>query len=366
MKRIAAVVLLGMLATTAAGAQAPQSYKIGLTFPLSGPLVTLIGDARYGADVAAAEINARGGIKGHPVQLEYEDSLGTPEGGIAAMRKLVQADGVQAILSVFTNVVNAQIPLADQLQVPLFSTIETPGLLAKTQYSFAHSPTLARIGPVLASYWKRHGYRRIYAFLSNNAAGHLLEPMVKDTVAQMGAEYDSSFADMNQTDFRGPIARSTESHPDVYFMSTQGSTTETAIIRELRELNVTAPVFLQGVFFHDTSWRNAIGPYADGLVFAGLNLDSTTAPTFVSAFKARTGGHEPTYVAGLLYDIVKMYGYAIGRGGYSAAAIRDQFVNLRGVPSVFGGTITMGADHYTNPGAIALWRADHGKLVLLK
>jgi hypothetical protein len=67
-----------------------------------------------------------------------------------------------------------------------------------------------------------------------------------------------------------------------------------------------------------------------------------------------------------MYDIIRMYANAIGRGGYEGEAIRNNIASLKGVPSVFGGTITMGADHYTIPAAVGLWRADHGKLVKAK
>lgn len=89
------------------------------------------------------------------------------------MRKLVDVDGVQAIVTNFTNTVTAQLPLADQLKVPIFAPIETPGLLSSSPYSFAHSATIAQIGAMLRDYWKKVGYKRIYALLLNNGFGHL-------------------------------------------------------------------------------------------------------------------------------------------------------------------------------------------------
>ena len=53
------------------------------------------------------------------------------------MRKLVQMDHVAAIVTVFTNVVSAQMPLADQLKVPILSPVESPGLVARSEWAFA-------------------------------------------------------------------------------------------------------------------------------------------------------------------------------------------------------------------------------------
>ena len=57
-----------------------------------------------------------------------EDSKGDPEGAVSAMRKVVQVDGVQIIMTIFTAVVIAPVALAQELKVPLFSPVEAPGL----------------------------------------------------------------------------------------------------------------------------------------------------------------------------------------------------------------------------------------------
>src|ERR1700722_6307761 len=93
-------------------------YKIGLTYPLTGPFAT---NAEYilpAIQLAVDEINRNGGVKGHPLGLLPEDTQATPAGGIEAMRKVVQVNGVQAVMSIYTNVVLAQVPLADQLRIP--------------------------------------------------------------------------------------------------------------------------------------------------------------------------------------------------------------------------------------------------------
>src|SRR5580700_1656717 len=89
----------------AAAAQAKlEPYKIGVTYPLTGPLAVNTPAVLAGAQLAVADINRSGGVKGHPLVLAVEDSLGNPQGGVTAMRKLVQVDGVQAIITIFTNI----------------------------------------------------------------------------------------------------------------------------------------------------------------------------------------------------------------------------------------------------------------------
>src|SRR5258708_1707659 len=123
-RAVLAALAAPVIVPAAAAAQASREpYKIGFTYPLTGSLAQLGIDQLAAARLAAATINRAGGVKGHPLLLVLEDTQGTPQGGVTAMRKLVQVDGVAAIATVFTNVVTAQMPLGDQLKVPTLSTV---------------------------------------------------------------------------------------------------------------------------------------------------------------------------------------------------------------------------------------------------
>lgn len=96
-------------------------YRIGLTYPLAGPFATNAETSLPAIELAVADVNEKGGVKGHPLQHDPEDTAGTPAGGVESFRKLTQVDGVQAVMTIYTNVVEAQIPLADRLHVPSIS-----------------------------------------------------------------------------------------------------------------------------------------------------------------------------------------------------------------------------------------------------
>jgi branched-chain amino acid transport system substrate-binding protein len=360
---LGAAITLGPAAAKAQAAKG-NPYKIGITYPLTGPLAVNTPAVLAGAQIAVAKINSEGGVKGRPLALAVEDTQGTPQGGVTAMRKLVQVDGVQAIITIFTNIVTAQMPLGDQLKVPSISTIETPGLVGKSQFSFAHSQTMAIEGPFLQEFWKMRGYKRVFAFYGDNGFGHLIEPMVKPLAAAAGAQYDEAFLDMGSSDFRGVIARAKGYNPDAIFITAQGSAAEIATIKQIRELGLNAPMFNGSNFYYDPEWRIECGPYSEKMYFVGLNVDKVAGGSFIRAYKAKLGV-APGYQPGLLYDMVHMYAWAIGRGGYTGEAIRDGFLALNGsqVKSVMGGGIVMGADHYTQSKGIALWQVQHGNEV---
>jgi branched-chain amino acid transport system substrate-binding protein len=341
---------------------AGSPYKIGVTFPLTGPLAVSANDYLPGAQIAVDDINRAGGISGHPLQLVVEDTQGGPQGGVAAMRKVVQVDGAQAVLTIFTNVVTAQMPLAEQLKVPILSTIETPGLVSKNPYAFAHAASIGTKGKLFGQYWKSHNVKRVYGFIINNAFGPFMSTIAKQAAQNAGTEYaESSFND-GDTDYRGLVARAKEFNPDGVFISQLGGVSGAVILRQVREAGMNATAYLPGIFYDEESFRNAVGPYAENtMIMAGITLDPVAAKQFISAFRIRTG-HIPTYQAGEQYDIIQMFAAAIRRGGYNGEAIRNQLAVMKGVPSLFGGQIVMDPDHYSIPSSDTLWRVVKGKL----
>ena len=100
------------------------------------------------------------------------------------------------------------------------------------------------------------------------------------------------------------------------------------------------------------------------MIFGGLNVSERLAQQFRRDYRDKAG-FLPGYVSGEVYDMVHMLAYAIERGGYTGEGIRNALAGLRGVPSVLGGTIAMGDDHYTTISSVALWQVKSGTLVKL-
>jgi len=107
-------------------------------------------------ELGIAEVNKTGGVKGRQVQMIVEDSAATPQAGIATMRKLAQVDGVAAIVSQFTNVITAQIPLAEQLQMPVVGIVEAPNVVNNAAFVFAHGSRVSKTDELFSAYWKKH------------------------------------------------------------------------------------------------------------------------------------------------------------------------------------------------------------------
>jgi branched-chain amino acid transport system substrate-binding protein len=97
MQKSIAAALIGTLA--AAGTAYPADpIRLGVSTILSGPLSLLGQQTKEGAQLAANEINAAGGIAGRNIELAFADNACDPAQGINAAASLVSRDNVAAFV----------------------------------------------------------------------------------------------------------------------------------------------------------------------------------------------------------------------------------------------------------------------------
>ena len=91
------------LATTAAGAaalsfpailraQSKDPLRIGCPLPLTGPFAALAADMQRGAQLAEAELNAKGGVMGRKVEVLFRDDQLKPAVGAQRTKELIEND----------------------------------------------------------------------------------------------------------------------------------------------------------------------------------------------------------------------------------------------------------------------------------
>lgn len=107
---LGAIVAATVQLAYAPSAIAADPVKIGLALPLSGAAATYGQELQRGAEYAADLVNQRGGILGgRKIELVFEDEKGTPQGGVAAVQKLMSVGRVKAI----TGGTNSSVVLAE-------------------------------------------------------------------------------------------------------------------------------------------------------------------------------------------------------------------------------------------------------------
>lgn len=116
---LGSLVAAPMLSTRVAAQSGP--IKIGYSGALSGPAAFTGIDIRRGAELAIADINSKGGVKGRKLELVARDDEHNPVRTVAQYRELVEREGVVAMVGA-TNSASmlAVTPIVnDTLKVPV-------------------------------------------------------------------------------------------------------------------------------------------------------------------------------------------------------------------------------------------------------
>ena len=110
-------------ASTEAPAPAGPPVKLGLVGTLSGPIGATLTPVRDGVEAWVADVNERGGVDGHPVELIVEDDGGDAAKHRAIVQTLVEERGVIAFVGNPDGFSGAgTVDYLEEVQVPVVGT----------------------------------------------------------------------------------------------------------------------------------------------------------------------------------------------------------------------------------------------------
>ena len=126
--------------------------KIGAILPLTGDAAKYGESAKEGIELAIKEINAEGGVKGHKIEIIYEDSQGLPTTGVSAFQKLITSNRVPAVIGgLFSSVTLAIAPIANREHVVVLSpTSSAPAITKAGDYIFRNCASDIFEGKIMA------------------------------------------------------------------------------------------------------------------------------------------------------------------------------------------------------------------------
>ena len=86
-----------------AAASATETIKIGFPMPLSGPAAVYGVPVTKGAELAVADINAKGGVLGRKLELLPRDSKANPAEAVRLARELIMKNSVEFLCGTLTS-----------------------------------------------------------------------------------------------------------------------------------------------------------------------------------------------------------------------------------------------------------------------
>ena len=156
----------GAVAPTTARSDEPAALKIGLLMDFSSGSTEVLRDRQRAFELAIKHVNEGGGVFDLPVTVAVGDTTADPEKAVAAARRLVEAEGVHAIVG--PNASANALPVAERVigpsAIPTVSFSATsPELTAVADNDFLFRTALSDVsqGPVLARVARERGFDNV-------------------------------------------------------------------------------------------------------------------------------------------------------------------------------------------------------------
>jgi branched-chain amino acid transport system substrate-binding protein len=122
MKQWTLLMMVGWLSLSVSLSLASEPYRIGAVLEVTGGASFLGEPGKNSVKMVEEQVNAAGGILGHPIELIVYDTVGEPTKTVTAVKRLITNDKVLGIIGPFTSGTSlAVIPIIEEANVPNIS-----------------------------------------------------------------------------------------------------------------------------------------------------------------------------------------------------------------------------------------------------
>ena len=319
------------------GASAPM--KIGLMLNFSGAPETAA-DRKRAFDLAIRHVNEAGGVLGMPVEGVEADSTRDPQLGVEAARRLVEKEGVHAIVGPTASAI--ALPVAEMVagpaDVPTISPSATSPQLsvaADDDYFFRTTLSDTAQGPVLARVTGERGFDNVGLVYIDDPYGQGLARSFEES---WDGQLRAVPVDRDQTAHLADLRESASAGAEALVVITFEQQA-LAIVREALEEDIYTQ-FVFGDAAKRLSLVTEIGGERLGGMYGTAGApapDNDATAAWETAFAAAYGGPPRlTYVEETYDATVSLALAAQAAGSLDGAAIRDR---LRAVGSSPGETV---------------------------
>ncbi|MBX9926284.1 MAG: branched-chain amino acid ABC transporter substrate-binding protein [Hyphomicrobiaceae bacterium] len=279
------------LASLAVSTAALAQVKVGVIAPITGPNAAFGAQLKNGAEQAAEDINAKGGINGQKIELVFGDDASQPAQGVSVANKFA-GEGVKFVVGAFNSAVT----------MPSSEVFAENGILQITPASTNPQITERKLwnifrtcgrddqqGSVAAKYLLDKFKGKPIAIVHDKTTyGKGLADETKKALNAGGAtEVMFEGIGVGEKDFSALVSKIKSANPAVVYFG--GVFTEAGLIaRQMREQGVTA-MLMGGDGIAADEYAQVAGPAAEGtlMTFAPDPQKRPEAKAILAKFEAR-------------------------------------------------------------------------------
>ena len=224
--------------------------KFGIPLPLTGTNAKFGEIEKKSYEIALEEINAKGGIKGKKVVLEFEDSQGKPEISRSIVERLIDVRKQPVIFGEYSSSSSKAVAaVAEERKVPyMVVTGATDDITQqKYKYVFRMNPTNAYYATGLLSFFKEVVKPQSIAILyeSSDFGTSGAEDMVKQAQKVGMKVLVKEQYEKGAVDFKPILSKVKAAKPDVIYMVSYVMDAA-LLMRQIKELRIDANLYAGG------------------------------------------------------------------------------------------------------------------------
>jgi len=300
-------------------ASAQDVIKIGIPVGLSGANSVVAPSVVQSAELAAEEINAKGGIMGKKVMLEVADDGSGAAGAQKAFDSLIFQKKVNVLISMETSAArNAGLPIVSRGKTPFIYTSFYEGRSCnKYLYVNAWVPD-QQVAPIVDFFMKKYSAKTYFLVGSDYAFGRGMLQFTRSYIEKKGGKVlGEEYLPMDGSDWTAVIGKLKAAKPDALITSTAGGAPNVTLTKQLRAAGVNIPY---GNLAVDEGTAKSMGPDAEGIYISGsyfTNIDNPKNKEFLAAMQKKFGADlkTPNDLSVPQYEGVYAYKAAVEKAG---------------------------------------------------
>src|SRR6201996_4456995 len=153
-------------------AMAQDTIRFGAILPLTGPGAVIGTEQMRGIQFATDKANAAGGVRGHKIEIQYEDNQAKPDQSILSFNKLADLEHMPLIFSAYSGPSLAMAPLATRKKVLLINAgAQADKLATASPYLINTLPTIGDEIKIISQYLAKKKLTQGAILFENDAAG---------------------------------------------------------------------------------------------------------------------------------------------------------------------------------------------------
>ena len=336
-KCVATVITLAVVCASLAigagsgAAQTSDPVRIGLEGPLTGDQKSIGIGMLDGARLAAAEMNARGGLLGRKVEIVPIDDAADPATGEQAANAAI-AKGLDGVVGPYNSGVGAKtLPLylaAGVVPIRLTSADATAGL------GFTLQPMTSQIAPVAADALTKWAQAKSVASIYDSTALYTqsVSSQLKTLLEQAGVTITAfQPIDPGAKSYADVVSTVAAAKPDVIYAATYYP--EGGLIAKAMYQQKVSSKCIADYGSYDTAFVPAAGTAAAKncpVVGVPAPNDFVDSAPHIAAYRKRFGRAPGTW-SPYAYDSLNFFAYGVRRtGGFEASALTKELGTVNG------------------------------------